>query len=200
MKTTVILVRHGRTDKNVSGLLHSFSDDSSLTEEGRGQMEKTASWLKDLGVSKIYSSREERAVQSAEILAGNLRLTNEVVIGLEERNWGEFEGRPWATVKEILDKFSLEERYLYKSPKGESWQEFENRTQESLEGLIKQNLGKTLVVVTHGGVIRVLLPYLLGVKKEESFKYDPKNASLTIFEFIDGSFLPIVIDDIKHLS
>jgi broad specificity phosphatase PhoE len=42
-----------------------------------------------------------------------------------------------------------------------------------------------LVIITHGGVIRALMPYLLGVPKEESFKYDPPNASITIFEIIN---------------
>jgi broad specificity phosphatase PhoE len=64
--------------------------------------------------------------------------------------------------------------YLFLPPQGESRQQFETRLINSLTTLIRQNSKDNLVIITHGGAIRALMPYLLGVPKEESFKYDPQ--------------------------
>ncbi|MBU4016402.1 histidine phosphatase family protein, partial [Patescibacteria group bacterium] len=58
---------------------------------------------------------------------------------------------------------------------------------------------KTVVVVTHGGAIKALIPLLLKVSKEESFKHVPGNASLTIFDFDDKGFHQITVNDASHL-
>ena len=55
-------------------------------------------------------------------------------------------------------------------------------------------------MVTHGGAIRALLPFLLDVPKEESFKYDPENASITIFDYSDNNFTKVMINDASHLK
>ena len=94
---------------------------------------------------------------------------------------------------------SLEERYTYIPPEGESWQEFETRLIASLKRILNENQGKTIVVVSHGGAIRASMPYLLNVPKEESFKYDPANASITSFDFDGEKFFPKTINDTSHL-
>lgn len=56
------------------------------------------------------------------------------------------------------------------------------------------------MVVSHGGAIRALMPHLLGVPKEESFKYDPDNASLAIFEYDGDNFIKKTVNDTSHLN
>lgn len=66
--------------------------------------------------------------------------------------------------------------------------------------LLGKNKDKTIVVVTHGGVIRCLLPFFLNLPKEESFNHDPKNGSLTIFDFDGEGFTKVLIDEATHLG
>ncbi|MEK7611452.1 MAG: histidine phosphatase family protein [Patescibacteria group bacterium] len=183
MKTRLTLVRHGQTAKNVKGVLHSRSDESVLSELGRRQISVTARRLKGEGVDLIYSSKETRALESARLIAEVLGKEPRPLDGLEERNWGVFEGRPWSEVKAVLDPLDSEQRYEYVPENGESWKDFETRTNKVIKEIIDENQGKNIVIVTHGGVIRVLLPHLLHAPKEESFKYDPKNASVTILDY-----------------
>jgi len=43
------------------------------------------------------------------------------------------------------------------------------------------------------------MPFLLDVSKEESFSYDPDNASMTIFDFDGNAFIKVVVNDTSHL-
>jgi len=197
--TKLVLIRHGETAKNVKGKLHNYDDPEILSNAGREQIGKTANRLKDFNPAMIYSSKEKRAIQSAEILSKELGVPSESVEGMQERNWGVFSGKPWSEVKAVLDPMTLDERYNYVPPQGESWKQFEKRLIDAVELALKQNTGKTIVMVTHGGAIRALMPHLLNVPKEESFKYDPANASVTMFEYDGDVFTKVMVDDVSHL-
>jgi broad specificity phosphatase PhoE len=199
MTTKLILIRHGETEKNVAGKLHSAKDAEELTEIGKEQMQATGRFLKRLRPSIIYSSEEKRANESAKILSEHCNIPFVLTKGLEERDWGDFSGKEWDKIKAVLDPMSLEERYTYIPPKGESWEGAEERMIKAIEMILKQNKEKTVAVVTHGGTIRILMPYFLGAPKEETFRHDPDNASLTIFDYLKGTFKKIKVNDTPHL-
>jgi len=183
--TKLILIRHGETDKNVHNSLHATNDSESLNSNGIQQIRLTGNKLISLSPSKIYSSKERRAIESAKILSESLKVPFKLINGMEERNWGIFTGKPWDDVKKILDPMTLDERYNYLPPNGESWKTFETRLISAIKKIVDTNSEQTIVVVTHGGAIRTLIPYLLNIPREESFKYNPDNASIYVFNY-DG--------------
>jgi len=75
-----------------------------------------------------------------------------------------------------------------------------DKTFNDSDKILKENKGKKVVVVTHGGAIRTLMPHLLNVPLAESFKYDPKHLSFTIFDFDGKKFSKVCIDDTSHLD
>lgn len=197
----LILVRHGQTSKNVSGQLHSQFDESVLDGVGKDQIKKMAQRLKqEFWPFSLYTSPEARARESAQIISELVGEEALEVKGFEERDWGEFEGRPWSEIKSLLDKLSLTERFVYRPPGGETWKEFEERTVRSLLAKLEVIKSKNIVIITHAGVIRVLLPFLLNVAKEESFKYDLRNGSLTVLNYENKNFFPVLVDDVRHLD
>jgi len=196
----VILVRHGETEKNKRGLIHPYADEELLTERGVSQILATAKRLKDFHPDKIYSSKGRRAQQSGELIAGELSLKLRTLQGIEERNWGDFSGRTWEEVQKVLDKMTLGERYNYVPPNGESWREFETRLIKAITGVLEENKGTTIVVLSHGGAIRALMPYFLSMPRDESFKHSPHVASITIFDYQNGKFSPVAVNDTKHLK
>lgn len=200
MKTTLILIRHGETAKNIEGKLHQKGDKEILTDSGKEQIRKAALLLKKLKVEKVYSSSEDRAIDSREIIQKELDIIGETVDGMEERNWGIYADRPWGDVKAILDPMTFDERYKYTPENGESWETFETRLIKAITLIKDENPNGIVAVITHGGAIRALMPYLLNVNKEESYKYDPKNASVSIFEFEDEVITPKLVDSTDHLS
>ncbi len=197
----LILIRHGGTKVNVQGRTHKHGDEEGLTEEGVLQMEKTAEALSKYGLVAIYCSKERRAWQSAKILSEKLGVPFVEVEGLEERDWGDYAGLSFEEIKEKagMEKMSFEERYTFHPPNGESWQETEERLLKVLRKMLADNEGKNIALVTHGGVIRTYMPTLLSVGKEESYKYDPDNASISVFDYEGGKFLKVVYKDTLHL-
>jgi len=74
---------------------------------------------------------------------------------------------------------TLEERFTFVPPGGESWQQMEQRLLAHLQGW--RQLSKSAAVVAHGGVLRALIPLLLNEPRESSFRYDLDDASVSVF-------------------
>jgi len=180
----LIFVRHGETEKNTKGVLHDSFDQEMLNSKGRQQIKVTAAYLKQFNPMLIFSSKEKRAIESGEILSKELAIPFEKVGNLHERNWGKLSGKPWFDIKAILGPMTLEKRYNFVPQGGESWKTFETRLINAVKKIVTDNPNKSLAIVTHGGAIRALMPFLLGAHKEESFKHDPDNASVTVFEVL----------------
>lgn len=200
--TKLILVRHGETGVNVEGKIHKHKDTECLTANGILQMEKTSDALRKYKPGVVYHSKTYRAKQSAEIIARSLETPIIEVEGLEERNFGDYAGLSYQELKEKagLENMSFEERYTFHPPNGESWRETEERLLKALSKILAENKGENVVIITHGGAIRIYMPILLGLAKEESYKYDPDNASITVFEYKDSKFTQVVYNDTSHLK
>jgi len=200
--TKLILVRHGETETNIKGKIHKYSDSEVLTSNGIVQIEKTSKALKQYSPVAVYCSKENRAIQSAKIISKGLNIPLFETDGLEERNWGDYAGMSFQEIKEKagMDKMSFEERYTFHPPNGESWKETEERLLNTLNEILSKNENKNVVLVTHGGSIRIYMPTLLNVSKEESYKYDPDNASISVFDYKDGKFTKIIYNDTSQLA
>lgn len=200
--TKLILVRHGETETNVKGKIHKHSDSEQLTTNGIKQIKKTSEELSKFGATAVYCSKEKRAIESAEIIANKLNVPLYQTDGLEERNWGEYAGLSFQEIKLLaeMDKMSFEERYVFHPPKGESWKETEERLLRTLNKILSKNESENIILVTHGGSIRIYMPTLLDVNKEESYKYDPDNASISVFEYKKGKFKKETYNDTSHLK
>lgn len=91
-----IYLRHGETESNAAGLI-AGSWDVPLTRRGLAQAGQAALGLKRAGVTAIYSSTLKRARDTAAIVARELALPVIAIAELNERNWGELEGKPRAS-------------------------------------------------------------------------------------------------------
>jgi broad specificity phosphatase PhoE len=200
--TRIILVRHGETQTNTKGKIHKYSDTEELTPNGIKQIEKTSEAINKEQPNIIFCSQEKRARQSARIISSKLNIPLIEVPCLEERNWGDYAGLSFQEIKQKagMDSMSFDQRFNFVPPNGESWKETEERLLKALNKIVSENKGKTIVLVTHGGPIRIYMPTLLNVSKEESYKYDPDNASISIFDYKNGKFSKITYNDISHLN
>ena len=197
--TRLILIRHGQTDKNATDKIHRQHDQETINKTGIDQAKKTAQRLQKETVVKIYHSSEIRAIQTAQIIGRQLDLKLCPANDLHERDWGEYTDMPWTEIAKRLDKLNPETRYHFRPPGGETWREFETRLVKAVNQIINENPGRTIAVVTHGGAIRALIPALLEQPKQESFKYEPQNGSISIFNRLGRKFKAEVINNIDHL-
>jgi len=164
---TLYIARHGQTVWNTKKLFQGHKD-SPLTVKGIKQAKNLAQKLKEINFNKVYSSDLLRAKRTAEIIALEKKLAIQTTQLLRERYMGKYEGKPIKfyekrvkqTIKD-LKALSKKQRLKFKlEPDLESDEEVIGRTINFLREISAPNLGKNILIVTHGGVIRNLLIHL----------------------------------------
>ena len=199
MKTTVILVRHGITDWNKLKKLQGKSD-IPLNPEGIMQAKSVAKRLKkEFPITKIYSSNLLRAIKTGEIIGKELGMEIEKHEGLNERDYGEFEGKTW---EELGVEFTKEKRISFrlKPKKGEHYPDFQNRVVKHFLEIVKKHTGETILLVCHGGVLNALLRHINSIPYEDISHYSFPNTSVTILHIEKDVITPHLVADIEHLG
>ena len=159
----LILVRHGLTDWNENGRLMGRSD-VELNARGQIQAERVAEALTPRAIDAIYSSPQVRARQTAEPLAG-VAARDVVVESDFDEVWlsDAWKGK---TVSELRGDEDLEriiEDPTYRSDAIEPIAEVQARTVAAIERLRELHAGGTVVVVSHGDPLRVIVAHYLGL-------------------------------------
>jgi probable phosphoglycerate mutase len=192
--TTLVLVRHGVTAHTVDKRFSSGLGGSNpgLSEEGRNQIRATADWLAPLAeeIDVVVSSPVRRTHESAEIIG--VRLDKEVRTedGLAEMEFGFWDGLTFAELRERhpdeLDAWlgSLDEP----AGGGESFRVVEKRVLASLDRLLEEHAGRTVLVVSHVTPIKVLVARALGAPLESVHRMEMAPASVSVLSFFaDGN-------------
>jgi alpha-ribazole phosphatase len=191
MTTRVWLVRHGEP-ADVRGRCYGKLD-VGLSVLGRAQMERTAECLKAEHFDAIYASPRVRTMESARVLTGFHKCGLQEDERLREIDFGDFEG---LTYDEIAARFPALYREWMESPtevqfpNGESFAAMRTRVLASFESLSERHEGRTVAVVTHGGVIRILLAWALQMPDGGLFRLAQDYAAMNLLAMVDG--VPIV--------
>ncbi len=153
--TEVVFIRHGQTPGNIEQRWQG-QQDGALTDLGRTQAKGAVAGMPELDV--LYSSNLGRAIETAEIIGSGLGLAPEIVEGVEEFAFGDWEGM---THEEIRAGFPDEAHQLFDLGKdivrgrtGETWARLRSRVSEAVHRLADRHPGKRIGVVSHGGATR----------------------------------------------
>ena len=177
----LFFIRHGQTDWNVEGRIQG-SKDIELNETGIRQAEELGRKIVDseYKFSKIYSSPKKRALKTAEILSNYTDIEYIPIEGLQEINFGNWEGISWEDVKsKYPDEYFEwhEKRGDTKPPNGESYFEMLDRVLIALHKIIDENTDN-VAIVTHSAVIMCLQCYLTNTSFNKMLKFKTENASI----------------------
>jgi broad specificity phosphatase PhoE/ribonuclease HI len=189
--TTLILVRHGVTvhteSRKFSGGLGGRNP--GLTDEGRAQARATADWLAPLAdeIDVVISSPVRRTLETAEVIAARLGTTFVTEDGLAEMEFGTWEGMTFAEVRESYpDDLDAWLGSVDTGPGGgESLREVEKRVLATLDRLVCQHAGKTVLAVSHVTPIKVLVAHVIGAPLESVHRMELAPASVTVVSFFD---------------
>ena len=158
--TTIYLVRHGEVDWNVKGLVLGQKD-FPLNQKGRRQAKKLAKTIANTRLDAIFSSDLMRAKETAEVIAHSRNLTVKTSKALREQTFGRYEGWDKEKFINLFDKWnemSDEERHKYTlSEDVESNENAVNRLINFIRRISNNFIGKTILIVTHGAIMRYLL-------------------------------------------
>ena len=157
--TTFYFVRHGESEGNAARIFTGHSD-SPLTSRGRTQAAAVADELDKVKFDRIVSSDLSRSRDTAEVIAKRRGLPVEVVPELREIDVGERTGK---TFDETVGMPDWNDDGFVAWPGGETLDQVVARTLGAIERLTRESPGKTILVVGHGGVNRILLSHFQGI-------------------------------------
>jgi broad specificity phosphatase PhoE len=195
----ILLCRHGETNLNIVGKTHLPDDEAGLNDVGRIQASKLALVAAEHTVQEIFCSPERRAIETAQIVGQPLSLKLTVIDSLKERNWGDWNGEPWNKIELKLKDKTLNERYTFVPPHGESWEQMQQRLKRTVDNIVLTVNGN-IMIVTHGGALRALVPVLKHEELARSLSYNFDNTSVTSFLYSHpASYKLLTENDTSHI-
>ena len=165
----VLLIRHAETEMTGRFCGHS---DPDLNAQGQAQLAGLAQVLSTETIGAVYSSDLRRAQSTALAIAAGRKVSLTLCPALREIHFGKWEGLTWGQIEQTDPEYAQRwvDGYPYvTAPAGESFQEFEGRVLKEVRPLIDRD-GESIAVVTHAGVLRVVLRHLHGCSEQEAWQ------------------------------
>jgi 2,3-bisphosphoglycerate-dependent phosphoglycerate mutase len=182
----MILMRHGQADNNVNRILVGRHIESHLTEYGKHQVLDTAKYLGEISIDKVLVSPVVRTIETAEIVCEYLGLDYQIDERLYEIELGRLVGMNY---EEIISKYGnlfLEfytENEAALTPYGvESFASIKQRIKNILDEMAETYSDRNVLMISHLDPIKAAIAIILDLKPEFLYKWQIRNASLTILK------------------
>jgi alpha-ribazole phosphatase len=185
MAKRLLLVRHGRIAAGHAGRLIGASD-VPLDSCGQRQAHELAATLERFGPQRCYCSPLTRCRQTAAAAVPQMEPT--IDDDLREIDFGRWENHTFAEM--AAADASLVERWAtladdFAFPGGDSVAAFLTRIRRAADRLTREDTD-TVLAVAHGGVIRSMICYLLGLEPRHYVLFEVDYASLVMLRLFDG--------------
>ncbi len=200
--TQVFLVRHGQTEWNAQ-LIFRGRKDIPLNQRGRREARAIAEALKEWSIDGVYTSPLSRAVETARPIATVFKLEVEIVQGLTDISYGAWEGLAHEEVKKRYpDQYDQWENSpdLVTFPRGETLDAVKERSFGAFRDIVKRNANKSIAIISHRVVNKVLLCAVLGLTSGHFWQIRQDTGCINIVECSPDRFVLSVLNDTCHLK
>lgn len=202
--TEVLLVRHAEQASDISGPVGDFRD-PPLSERGREQARLVGEALSSTHLGAIFSSGLQRALKTAEAIAGHHRLDVQVIEDLREhetfRDLPDDQTALQALPRELLRGLQarlLAERSVDVYPYSESSYDFRKRALNAVEQAIASQRAERIAIVCHSGVINIYVSHIM--KSPYDLIFGADHTSISLIAAGDGRRVIRSLNDVKHLQ
>ena len=197
----MILIRHGETEWNSQKRMQGHSN-SDLSLVGQAQIQALGQWMKNVPFDLIYSSDSLRAKQTAEAITQFSGHELQFDQRLREKNLGVFEG---LTSEEARERHPEVFRLFktagskYVIDEGESTQQLQDRALEIVDEIRIKHPEEHVLLVTHGGFIRVVMKHSLGLSLETPTRFLIRNTG--VFRLVwEDKWIVSQMGGVSHLE
>lgn len=182
----MFLVRHGATDFNLKKptVLQGNGINGPLAEIGRRQATLTGEFLGDYALDTVYASPMVRAMETAQRIVPGRDIVP--VPEIVEADVGRWLGRDWADIQSTdpeAYRLHQEDPSIHPYPEGESATDVARRTVPALTKILKENLGKRVLVVAHNIVIRVMVAHLYQIPLKQFRTIRQDNCCVNVIRY-----------------
>jgi len=198
------LLRHGATANNDARpvRLQGRRADPGLSDQGRGQAERTGRFLSGHTIDAVYSSPLRRARETAEAIASLHGLAVKIVDDLIEVDVGDWEGRPWDEIERTdpgAYRLFMTDASVHPYLGGENLTTVRQRSLPALERLMAENPGRTIVAVAHNVVNRTCLAHWLGMPTKQYRSIPQDNCGINLLRHRGGKVKLVTLNAVEHL-
>jgi broad specificity phosphatase PhoE len=177
----LVFIRHAETD--LAGTFCGHSD-PPINARGQTQVEDLIAQLALEHFDAIYCSDLRRAVDTAASLVQAFAVPCTTTPNLREIYFGDWEGITWAEIEARDANYAR--RWIELSPRlpapgGEPFATFEFRILSEIGHLLRLAADKRLAVVTHGGVMRIVLRTFLGHTEQQAWDLTRSYCSFFVY-------------------
>ena len=160
----VYVIRHGQTDWNLAQKTQGKTD-IELNQTGIEQAQKPKVEINKYNIDLIYCSPLKRAKKTAEIVNEDKKCNIIYEKALEERGFGDFEGKTKDEIKEMIDDWETIHDYKLNSTERniEPIKDVCNRVWNFLDEIKTKEAGKDILIISHAGICRAINAYFNGM-------------------------------------
>jgi broad specificity phosphatase PhoE len=200
--TSIYLVRHGQTAWNREEIFRGRTD-VPLDESGRKQAELVGQYFEEMKIHAIYSSPLARAWETAQAIARFHTLKVEPLEAMIDMSFGNWEGHAHQEIREIDGETYrqwVESPHLARLPGGESLDDVRARSMTALEALVRNDPGKTLVLVSHRVICKVLICAILGLDNSHFWQITQDTTAINLIQYRNGKYILSLMNETCHLK
>jgi alpha-ribazole phosphatase len=191
----IIFIRHAETDMAGTFCGHS---NPSLNLRGRNQLAELINSLNSESIDEVYASDLLRAQETGRAIAEVWAVECHLRPALREINFGQWEGLTWKEIEQGHSAYARRWVAHYPNlpaPDGESIDEFEKRVLVEVKSLTTRAKKRGIAVVTHGGVLRIVMSRLCGYSEEKAWEQTRSYCSIVRYEIPVSPFMrPIEVE------
>ncbi len=185
----ILLFRHGMVD-GAKGVFYSQRD-VPLSRQGEKQVHAWCARLEDLDVAAVYSSDLSRCLFQAQAMGRVWGRKVRALRELREVHFGEWTGLSWDDIEKRYPGWMarrMEDLAGFRPPGGENLEDVRQRALGALMSIVEKHGGKTVAVVSHGGVNRVILASIIGLPLGNIFSLGQDFACLNLLDFYPDGY------------
>lgn len=181
------LVRHGETEANVAGL-YSGHAPTPLTERGIAQAQTLGTLLRNVPVDNVLCSELERARHTTQLILGDREVPVRNMPELNEMFFGDWEMRHHRDLaREDAENYTVwcNDWQNATPTNGEGFQAFSQRVERFIAQLADYKTCQNLLVVSHQGVLSVLIARLLSMPSAAMWHFRVEQGCWSAIDFCD---------------
>lgn len=202
--TRMVLVRHGQTEANVNGVFHGLTD-TPLNETGQQQALLVAARIgAEIQADALLSSPLSRARATATAISITTGLDIQERHELREMHFGSLEGFTLERLKDEhpeLARLSMDPTTSsLEWPGGDRIEEFYLRSRAAFDAIAEEFSRRTVIVVSHGGVIGSYLRSLAGLHPNDWQAFRLSNCAISIVDVSAGAPRVVLQNCCRHME
>lgn len=199
-ETILWLLRHPEPEASVRGRCYG-SLDVALSKHGIRQAHSVSRALAAEPFVAVYSSPRQRCVEAASILCEARSCPLERVDALRELDFGEFEGRTYEEIARLYpDAYRdwMERPTETRFPNGENFADMCARVLDAVRELRVRHAGQTIALVTHGGVVRIIIANALAMDLNHIFRIGQRYGAVNTIRYFGATPLVEMVNAMWH--